>query len=77
MKFASIFCLILLSLLVSFSLQEDRFSNPSAWRGLITDKEVYNRHRCLGHAYCNTQHGRKCSYWGWCQDSTYNGPVLA
>ena len=84
MKFASIFCLILLSLMISFSVQQDRFSNPADWRGLVTqdvltvvtEKEVYNKYRCLGDAYCNAAIGRKCSFWGWCQDKSYNGPRL-
>ena len=86
MKFASIFCLIVLSLMISFSVQQDRFSNPDSWKGLITnditktvvvtEKEVYNQHRCLGDAYCNAAIGRKCSYWGWCQDKSYSGPRL-
>ena len=79
MKFASIFCLILLSFFVSaqtMAHMQDRFTRPDLWTGLITDKEVKNGYKCLGQDYCNTHIGRKCSYWGWCQDKSYSGKMF-
>ena len=55
----------------------DRFSNPALWEGLFTTditREERNGHKCLGDEYCNAP--RRCSRWGWCQDTSYGGPFF-
>ena len=56
---------------------QDRFSDPALWQGLVTSiitKEKQNGGRCLGDSYCDAPH--RCSYWGWCQASSYGGPYF-
>jgi hypothetical protein len=58
---------------------QDRFSNSADWEGnrkgpnYRVNEEVWG-HRCLSPLHCGGL--RKCSYWGWCQDSSYNGQMM-
>lgn len=57
----------------------DRFSNPADWSTAIkgpaykVDMQKWGG-RCLSDLHCDGE--RKCSFWGWCQEKEYNGPVI-
>ena len=58
---------------------QDRFSDENLWVDLkstdiFISKQHQNGGRCLSDNHCDAPN--RCSYWGWCQDSSYEGPFI-
>ena len=58
---------------------QDRWSDPLLWRsctkgaGYGSAESVWGG-RCLDDLQCSA--ARRCSKWGWCQDTAYKGPFI-